>query len=1396
MATVKRRRVLQRCTSVEQEPDCQACDLSAAPPGLRSQDDVVEWPLDVVSSLCGAGNEECQLRLRNHVLKGMVLTTDYSGLDCPREALEMGVRALQHVMNIEPGAQVVHVGRTCDKGLLQKRVQVELAQSIEAVLQDHERCHFEDILHRLPQRGQDWIAAASPGKHATKAERAEAHAAIADWLMQNRSWLFSKDATAFCCVHQRRCRVHQCLLGEQEERLRMNVAGVTCHAWSSEGLLEGTAHESEIPLAVWLAERKFMFEECLEDVLFLECTPRFPAQDRLERVFGDSANVFAWQDGPEWHGWPHRRRRVLAVAVNKRTAAWVGETGLSTLQEQYARRFYRQMSSTGEMLMMASDEERIKEMTAIAVGRKNNVNAKDIAELVEKKDMDGLACLLFPPGGVKRLGEWQGLYMDKKIETPRLRAFLCDVDHAVGGKGPCGGELWPTQLTHGSIISFQRSFHDGDSKPAWRLATAKEHLSALGWRMYGGSNLFPVSHMSTVLTNLQLTPSQVKVLAGNSMHLRTQMAFMLYAMGQIIKKSPGAQRLTRMSTWMDEVDAMDDEDMLGGFFKQDLSSDDDDEICFAATCEKKVKPHSKFCGDHHKDAEAIRYQARQKKNADISAAVEAALGDPAKAQLALDDFARNNPSGKFRKSLIDWSAFTQSFGKRAEFRVRNNEEQMDVTDFVKWQKGRGLTDEEALQKWKDLLETDVEREGEGHDTKVWVVRNKQRFRDQIRFNESALKESSKQVKGIAESDRQDLLDHVNRQCDSFADPWLRRGVPQQSDEPAASSRAPSTTSEVPSRPGGKVEIAIAAPRAFEKNEKIVPSCVSMVDGACTAVREVLELASNNVSEEKLQQAYETNCVVRLRVLQIWQADSLQDIPAQRALPSSSLTGGSTNAEAVPPASLTSPPSTKEASTAAAEPSAEEQKKEKAETPVVGGDKADGSEEKDTDKEVLPESPKAQEKADVDNAVGVDAKSVASSTPVNVVAKITNALRKALDAGKSSAQHVKDSSHVLCRAHMEDIHQSFLHCETVDELNKQVETLKNAAAVVKELKDGASKAASSLKSHILNRHKAQKRKRVQEEKQMEQVEISAKKKQAKEAAEQVKQQETTLPPIFGISLETLKNDDGSLVGKPVTILSGPGKGSINSVDAPCCITSLTAMTNFMKNPKVQVMLGGFGGTYKKAAALKASGKCQELIQKGNGMEECDGLFKEVGELFKEACFTQAGAGNMERYLSNILQASWLFGYEAQSAHLNQLPNGLGCFRLLCSGEVAWTLYDLKKLVPAMRIMLSKDDIGGLEGVSAFLKALTDRDMITLSSHGCAPQWIVQKEGQIMFIPAGFVATEHCKRGVLVYGIRKTLLYASNEAAESYSVLISLHEASKKPVDKLKATACFLSAVETE
>lgn len=174
--------------------------------------------------------------------------------------------------------------------------------------------------------------------------------------------------------------------------------------------------------------------------------------------------------------------------------------------------------------------------------------------------------------------------------------------------------------------------------------------------------------------------------------------------------------------------------------------------CFAQGCPEKVRAHSKFCQAHHKDVEAMKYQAKVKDPKAVKV-LEDVLGDPAKTAMALDDFSKENPGGRFRKKLIDWTSFTQKFGKRAEVRLRGTEELMDVSDFVAWQRTRGKSEEESMQLWKEHLESDLEREGEGATVKLWIVRNKQRYKDTVHYKDEGMEEGSKPIKDISDADR-------------------------------------------------------------------------------------------------------------------------------------------------------------------------------------------------------------------------------------------------------------------------------------------------------------------------------------------------------------------------------------------------------------------------------------------------------------------------------------------------------------------------------------------------------------------------------------------------------------------------------------------------------------------
>ena len=110
--------------------------------------------------------------------------------------------------------------------------------------------------------------------------------------------------------------------------------------------------------------------------------------------------------------------------------------------------------------------------------------------------------------------------------------------------------------------------------------------------------------------------------------------------------------------------------------------------CFAARCVEKKKKGGKCCPTHMKDLEAMRYQA-EKKGQSESRYMKKLEEDSVKLDGALADFARLNPPGKFRKSLIDWTQFSKKFGVTQNHTMRQSEEEYTWDDWLDEKTGRG-----------------------------------------------------------------------------------------------------------------------------------------------------------------------------------------------------------------------------------------------------------------------------------------------------------------------------------------------------------------------------------------------------------------------------------------------------------------------------------------------------------------------------------------------------------------------------------------------------------------------------------------------------------------------------------------------------------------------------------
>eukprot|EP00971_Amphidinium_carterae_P348510 6490530-Amphidinium_carterae.1 len=198
----------------------------------------------------------------------------------------------------------------------------------------------------------------------------------------------------------------------------------------------------------------------------------------------------------------------------------------------------------------------------------------------------------------------------------------------------------------------------------------------------------------------------------------------------------------------------------------------------------------------------------------------------------------------------------------------------DITAFLKTQTDLGKSREEGLAEWRRLeQDSNVERVGSGPTLQLWCPAAKTRFRDKTIYSDARLEEGSKQQKGATVADRQELLDAVRTQDTSHADAWLHKNrMTMKAEESQPSVKAEAVKAEVAKIEKG--EVAIAAPKATEKNQRLVPELERAILKEMESGRQVFSQASPADEKDKLTSSYMSVARARLQLLEMWNAEGL------------------------------------------------------------------------------------------------------------------------------------------------------------------------------------------------------------------------------------------------------------------------------------------------------------------------------------------------------------------------------------------------------------------------------------------------------------------------------------------------------------------------------------------
>ena len=446
--------------------------------------DLFMWPLRVISQLQAHANKFN--RFLEHVRLGRVLTTDYSGIQCPEMAIEFLHNACRHTISdtVDLPAQTVTLWRYCD---------MDEACQEAALRRQHRSEHiFSDISDRLLEHVQGWFESLDPDSFMNKFPREECikrYTTMRDYLKENASVVY-KDAVAPCRAHGTKCPVQPLAPFASEDGCRPtygNIAGSTCRGWSMRGLRHGDADPSARPFWVWGMEKQV----ANEDFVFHECTVRH-RKDNLRFCLPSKYRLFFLSSDPKHLGWPVRRPRAYCFAMNQETLEWTGPENEDDMQQEYNSMFNMVCGVDANVFMVADDFEVLKEARERALLRGVHL-AKDAA--VESLRFEGLLA----PGARQRMASYER-------EPAWQSTSIADIE-----QWPIAGSLHPTELPclvlHGTLWSW--------SKKRWMVMG--EHMTAQGIPLY------------PITSDPKIYPQQVNLLdigckegnnmAGNGIHL-------------------------------------------------------------------------------------------------------------------------------------------------------------------------------------------------------------------------------------------------------------------------------------------------------------------------------------------------------------------------------------------------------------------------------------------------------------------------------------------------------------------------------------------------------------------------------------------------------------------------------------------------------------------------------------------------------------------------------------------------------------------------------------------------------------------------------------------------------------------------------------------------------------
>ncbi|CAE7276665.1 unnamed protein product [Symbiodinium necroappetens] len=500
-----------------------------------------KWPVDMVSSI--VENDDRRKRLTDSILHcKWTMTSSYSGLcteECAFRAIQAGLRAHAEQLGLRENddndkAEVLAMEfeSACDAdGFCQAlALAVPAARQPQHFFHQLDDCLVDEVQQRLNEMETSLPSLKNLGQakqvRATRLQqRIEIYDNMGQYLLQKCAEPGSIIRTeCFCVKHLQNCKLStaraeaeaaQTSTGADAastpgRRHSLEVAGLTCVAFSSYGKHEGLGHESMRPFYTWC----ILMRSREPSLLIMESASAFP-KDKVRMFLEDKYHLeFVDHPGPCLHGWPIRRPRMYCLAFLRSQVTFVGSAA------EYTALFKRTVEMDGDALFCLPQDHAqvVQELQLLC--RKRGFQMTD--EMKQEGWQE-----VYTANQQNVLRQHRAAMEKKHSDGDASRAYIVDLDQNVGFAQ--AGPWWPCIIRHGTIHSLQKGRHACLSELfAAQGFPTEPHLEAC----YSPAFLDKVK-ASVAQPDPRWSRSAWHKMIGNAMFVPTLGSMILYALSSI-----------------------------------------------------------------------------------------------------------------------------------------------------------------------------------------------------------------------------------------------------------------------------------------------------------------------------------------------------------------------------------------------------------------------------------------------------------------------------------------------------------------------------------------------------------------------------------------------------------------------------------------------------------------------------------------------------------------------------------------------------------------------------------------------------------------------------------------------------------------------------------------------